>query len=392
MEPWLLLDVRTLAFVSGLGGLLMGATMLGIYLAGMRERAVLIWAGSGLAFGCGYLAGHLLQTLPVPIEPWQAGALANALIGLGHGLVLLGVQRYLDRPRWTALVWVVIACLLASNFVFPELRESLRLRITLQSGWYILVDVFAGFLLWRNAQRGLEQFQRTVALVLFAYALFLVLRLGYAAFLADLSGSFVYSPVQIIAFLSATVFQFLFPMALVVMLFRAKQLELERLARHDPLTGMHNRLSLPQAADAAMRYGAELGGAVSVMLFDIDHFKRINDLHGHQAGDEILQAVAERIDSVTRESDRSFRIGGEEFLSLLPGANLEQARQVAERYRAALDAAPVRLGGKLIEISASFGVVQWRGADERWEDLMKRADQALYRAKRGGRNRVEVGD
>ncbi|MGY6554004.1 MAG: diguanylate cyclase [Wenzhouxiangella sp.] len=390
MDNGWILDVRTLAVVSGLGGWLMGATMLGVYLAGMRERALLIWAAAGLASGFGYLAGHLLHLLPVPIQTWQAAALANALIGLGHGLVLLGVQRYLGKPRWTLLVVLAFLVMLSASFLFEEMRESLRMRIVINSTWFILANACAAWLLWSTTPSRVAQFQRLVAAVLFSYATFLFARMMLAIVVSDLSEWFAFGPVQIMGFLSAMVFQFLLPMALVVMLFRAKQGELEQLSRRDPLTGMGNRLALTDTAKRWLRDDSELQGRLALVVFDLDHFKTINDVYGHQAGDDVLQAVARRIARESRQIDRAFRIGGEEFLVLLPGAGLEQAAQVAERYRAALAATPEPYRGGVIEINASFGVVQWRGGDEGWDDLLRRADRALYQAKCGGRNKVVV--
>ncbi|MGY6588035.1 MAG: hypothetical protein ACXIUB_07050 [Wenzhouxiangella sp.] len=150
----LLLDPRTLAFASSISGFLMMATMAGIYLAGMRHRALIDWSIAGMAWALGYLLGHLLLTIPVPIPGWLAGSLANTLIGLGHGFILIGVQRYLDYPVWTGTVVVISLVVFFSTFMVPELRDTLRYRIVMQSGWYVLIDVWAGCLLWRARRPG----------------------------------------------------------------------------------------------------------------------------------------------------------------------------------------------------------------------------------------------
>ncbi|TVQ39516.1 MAG: GGDEF domain-containing protein [Wenzhouxiangella sp.] len=387
MLSLLMLDVRTLAFVSSLGGFLMAVTMAGIYFAGLRNRASLAWSAAGLAMGLGYLVGHLLQTVPVPMPAWQAGALANALIGLSYGLILVGVQYYLAYRPWIIPVVVLTLLGLLSSFLFPELRDSLRLRIMVLSGWYIVMLAGAGWLLWRAYRPGMRFYYRAAALVLFAYAGFLLLRMTYAVFSAALTTSFVQDPLQLANFLLSMMFSFSITMALAVMLFREKQVELQQLAQRDPLTGMNNRLSLEQFSRQAMEQ-ARLGGLpLSIMLFDLDHFKQINDRFGHQAGDALLKVVAGRLEQVKRASDTSFRFGGEEFLVLLPGAKAEQAGEVAERYRQILSEEPISLSAETVMLTASFGVVEWDG-QESWDDLLGRADKALYQAKHGGRDRV----
>ena len=392
MTELLMLDVRTMAFASSVSGFLMAATMLGIYLAGMRSRAVLDWAAAGLAFGIGYLIGHILQSVPVPVPAWMVGTLANAAIGLGHGMILVGVQRYLGLRCWMRPILIVVALILVSSLVFPEARETLRARIVIHSGFYILVDAYAGWLLWRAQRPGMVAFHRAAALVLLGFAAFLVLRFGYAAFSPALTTSFVQDPFQMAAFLAAMIFGFCITMALVVMMFREKQVELIGLATKDPLTGINNRLGLDQAAARHMAVASENGTPLSLMLLDIDHFKRINDEHGHHAGDLALNAVARRIEMALRDSDTAFRVGGEEFLVLLPGASLQQAGHVAERLRQKISATSIPAMQQELWLTASLGVVEWRIGRESWQQCMQRVDRALYQAKREGRDRVAVGE
>lgn len=384
----LLLDTRTLAFVSSISGFLMAATMAGIYLAGMRHRALIDWSIAGLAWASGYLLGHLLLTIPVPVPGWLAGALANTLIGLGHGFILIGVQRYLGQPVWIRTVLVISLIMFVSTFMVPDLRDTLRYRIIMHSGWYVLIDVWAGWMLWRIQRPGMRQFHRTTAIVLFSFAAFLTLRLGYAIVSPALTTSFVQDPFQIVAFLAAMIFGFCITMAMAVMLFREKQLELELQARRDPLTGMNNRLSLQEFAGIQMATALRDDAPLAVILFDLDHFKLINDQHGHQAGDQALKAVADCVQSVMRGSDTAFRVGGEEFLVLLPGASASHAAAVAERFRAALAQTEIALEQATLHLTASFGVVEWKPGRESWDELVRRADQALYQAKHGGRDQV----
>lgn len=388
MMDLLLLDGRTLAFAYSVSGFLMVATMVGIYLAGMHHRALIDWSIAGMAWALGYLLGHLLLTTPVPIPGWLAGSLTNALIGLGHGFILIGVQRYLGYPVGTHTVVAILLIVFFSTFMVPELRDTLRHRIIMQSGWYVLIDVWAGWLLWQARRPGKRRFQRGMAVVLFSFAAFLTLRLGYAVISPALTTSFVQDPFQIAAFLAAMIFGFCITKAMAVMLFRENQVELEFQARRDPLTGMNNRLSLQEFAENQMAMALRNQSPLAVILFDLDHFKQINDQYGHQAGDQALKVVAECVESVTRGSDTAFRVGGEEFLVVLSDASARHAVAVAERFRSALAQNPVELERATLHLTASFGVVEWKSGQECWDDLVRRADQALYQAKRAGRDQI----
>ena len=125
-------------------------------------------------------------------------------------------------------------------------------------------------------------------------------------------------------------------------------------------------------------------------MLDLDHFKAINDRHGHAAGDRALKHTAAALKAELREVDAIGRFGGEEFLVLMPGATVETALPVAERLRAALVTDAPRLEGATLLLSASFGIAQWREPEEDTSRLLLRADAALYRAKLRGRDCVVV--
>lgn len=390
MIELLMLDVRTLAFASSVSGFLMAVTMAGIFAAGMRSRALIDWALAGLGYGLGYLLGHILQTLEVPMPTWVAASLANSLIGFGHGMVLVGVQRYLGYRTWLRPVLFIVAVMFLSMFFFPELRESLRWRVVFQSGFYVALGLYSGWLLWRARRPGMRRFHRAAALVLLVYALLLGARFVYALISPALTTSFVQDPFQIGLFVISMIYGYALTMALVLVLFREKQVELSDLAEHDALTGLYNRLSLDTIAEREMQRALEKGTPFSVVLLDLDHFKEVNDRFGHQVGDQALCYAAGLIDGVVRDSDIAFRYGGEEFMVLLPGADMRQAEQVAERLRSEMGQGGFRIDGKQVDLRASFGVVECNPACTGWDDCVTLADRALYRAKRGGRDRVEV--
>jgi diguanylate cyclase (GGDEF)-like protein len=161
---------------------------------------------------------------------------------------------------------------------------------------------------------------------------------------------------------------------------------LEALAVTDPLTGLANRALLPETLERAIARGQRTGAYMSLVALDIDHFKVINDTRGHDAGDAVLREVAGVLHERLRKADRAFRIGGEEFLVLLDGADAEDARAVAEELRTSLASRKLESG---LEVTASFGVAAWH-AGETVDAWMKRADQMLYCAKAEGRNLVRA--
>jgi two-component system, cell cycle response regulator len=162
-------------------------------------------------------------------------------------------------------------------------------------------------------------------------------------------------------------------------------------ATHDALTGLLNRAAILEALQTELDRAGRSGGAVSVMLGDIDRFKHVNDTHGHQVGDAVLMETASRMKSSIRRYDSMGRYGGEEFLFVLPGCSLAGAATEAERVRAAVGGAPMRAGEIALTITCSVGVSSSEGRAHKHVDrLIQEADSALYHAKGRGRNRVEV--
>ncbi|MCH7796199.1 MAG: diguanylate cyclase, partial [Proteobacteria bacterium] len=166
------------------------------------------------------------------------------------------------------------------------------------------------------------------------------------------------------------------------------------LAYTDPLTGIYNRRYMNAHLDRKIMEISDTQKPVSVLIFDIDHFKRVNDTYGHAAGDEVLKTVAERVGDSIRDFDLLARYGGEEFVVIMPSTPPDPAAMVAERLRQRLAAQPFEISGsdQALPITASLGVATTTDPTETSQNLLGRADAALYAAKDAGRNRVRSAD
>jgi diguanylate cyclase (GGDEF)-like protein len=162
--------------------------------------------------------------------------------------------------------------------------------------------------------------------------------------------------------------------------------QITRLSQVDHLTGIYNRRTFYETIEIEIMRSRRYGAALSLVMFDIDHFKKINDLFGHKTGDDVLKSVTGLVKSRLRLSDHFSRWGGEEFMIILPGTDLNGAAAMAEKLRTVINAFNFPEVGS---VSASFGVCEYSTPFDQ-EQLIKMADEALYRAKESGRDRVEL--
>lgn len=167
--------------------------------------------------------------------------------------------------------------------------------------------------------------------------------------------------------------------------------QLREQALRDPLTGLHNRRYFEESIEREVARARRQGEPLALLAVDVDQFKQVNDIHGHAAGDRVLQGVARVLSADTRVSDLVCRFGGEEFTVCLPGAAVEAALARAEQWRGRFAESSVEgEGGASVRCTLSVGVAMFEGPDDTIEAALHRADAALYQAKREGRNRVVI--
>lgn len=168
----------------------------------------------------------------------------------------------------------------------------------------------------------------------------------------------------------------------------ALEVELKLQATTDPLTGLLNRRQYENLFSREQERVKRHGSKLSLCVADLDHFKRVNDEHGHDAGDQVLKHISDLFVDTLRHTDIVGRFGGEEFILLLPDTDLDNALTVIRRLREKLQASPVNVGDKVLQVTATFAVTEVVAEDATIEDVIRRADKALYQGKEAGRNQV----
>jgi diguanylate cyclase (GGDEF)-like protein len=366
----------------------MGATMASaLALTAWRDRdaGLIRWAWAVAVYTIAYVLFGLRDHIFAPLSI-VAG---NALLSLAISLFVVGLYEF-NRLRPPLYVWVspVLIALIAIVFLEdPRPRVIGLLCVLALQGLHTLVVA----LRCRRHTVGIGQYYLIGGFLLLEIT-FAIRAVGAVVLDPALLSPIAPIPLQMISAMVPGCAVILVAFGIVVMGKERSDHESRQLALTDVLTGLPNRRhtldTLAQQLAAAIRAAQPL----SVLMCDIDHFKQINDQHGHAAGDEALRQVAACLRMRLRAQDVAGRIGGEEFLVVLPQTSLEGATQLAENLRAAISELRIQVGiGKTLPLTISIGVcggVPKKSAAG--DTLIASADHALYRAKESGRNRVEV--
>ena len=311
----------------------------------------------------------------------------NAVGFIACGMVWNAARVFLGRkPNLPGLVFGAITWIGASA-ALPSLDSAMRL--TLGAAIVAIYAALTASELWNERRRGTQKrWPAIVVPVLHGCVLMLPILLGDHLRPHDETFS---SSVWVTAFSIELVLYAIGTVFVIFMLVSDRAVTVHKTAASiDPLSGMFNRRGFAEACSRVIEREANAGRPVTVMIFDIDHFKGINDRFGHPAGDEILKLFSTVVVNNLRISDLSGRIGGEEFAALLPCA-LDEGVLVAERVREAFEASGIVCEEGPVDTTVSIGVAGGPAGTE-LEVLLAAADTALYQAKRSGRNRVEAAE
>ena len=376
---------------------LLQAVLAGVWAAGAwwvaeQRRATLLWAGYALLSAAMFalLTLALRAAAPWPAEALRAG---GNLCGV---LALLALQRGIGRfvgravdPRWQGLALATVLVVAAIGLD----PAAGALRVGVNSAVLVALCLAMARQLHDHARDALH-LRRPLLLAL--PPLLAAVGFGGRGLRALLQAGAV--PAEMTAdstlnvgmALAYLVLALAFHATLGVLVVTRLFAELRHRARHDGLTGLLNRRAMEEALEAQLQRSLRNGEAFSVMMIDIDHFKSVNDRHGHAVGDSALRQLAAILRAGVRGIDRVARFGGEEFLVLLPDVSLADAQPLAERLRERVASSSLVQPAASLALTVSIGVAEWRPGSDDLTRLLTRADAALYRAKQGGRDRVEM--
>lgn len=311
---------------------------------------------------------------------------SDLLLMLAPVAVHRGLLLFYHQPTPDALYLRLLGLTFLMALLAPWLPEGERLRLVWLHLGAVLGCVANALTLWRLGRLRTPLMARVVAVVLLMLAMALSMRLGgmipiavAARPLGHLAQGVGAIELLVVFFVAG-----LFNLVQIRLVLGRVMRRLLEQTRIDPLTGVSNRRGLMAALDGTHHRALRAGSAYALMIVDIDHFKRVNDEQGHAAGDAELHRVASQLAHTVRVGDSVGRLGGEEFCLLLPSTDRSGAERMAERVRIAVEQGT--------HVTVSVGVAMAQPSAESALDAMERADQALYRAKNEGRNRVVVAD
>lgn len=290
-------------------------------------------------------------------------------------LFMAAGQRFdAKRGRWILGGVCLVACL--SVFFLPPL-QMFAVQISCAALFFAGTAILCGLRSWTQQNIG-------DAIIAFAALMMVV---GVPVALYQLFARDNYALAQGIAFGVHSSAYALVAIGFLASVLVEYQQHLSHLATEDPLTRLLNRRGLEDALYISMAQASRKGLPTSAVMVDIDHFKNINDSFGHEVGDQVIRQVADYLRRMSRSSDVVARIGGEEYLLILPDTDLKPAKILAERIREAICERPFVVGHQRVPVTVSLGVARILG-DASLDGLTQEADRAMYQAKQGGRNRV----
>lgn len=387
------LDIRSLTVALTFVSTVLSIILFLIWRSRKTYRGFGLWtAGNGL-----FAAGFMLIALRGLVPNILSIALANIFLLSAAALFLEGVRRFrgvAGRPISTVSL-VVLPVLLIAYFTF--VTADTGMRVVVYSAFYAVIAGLVAWELFRNAPSE-QRFSLWFTGSLFAmHALFMVFRVILTFLNPGPHDLLAPSLIQTFTFLVSLLLGIAWTLGFVMLnserlevdLIKA-QVELERLAATDYLTGIANHRSFFEAGEREIQRARRYGHPLAVLMIDLDHFKKVNDTHGHAAGDRVLAAMTAAIRKLLRDLDVFGRLGGEEFAILLPETDLAGGRATAERLRAAIAETAIDAENVSLKVTISIGVSLLSPDDQVLDAVLKRADDAMYEAKRSGRNRVET--
>ncbi len=315
-----------------------------------------------------------------------AGSLLLAIVNVFFYRGLAELLRVKAQYTWLVLGSIVPILCVTTYYTYVDVQVAPRLIV--YSAVVFVQYILLAQLILRNGSPHTRLPRRSLALLFLLWAGVNLLRIFYVRVDPHPSAFPTADTINSMIILIPVLTAVLTSLAFIWLAMSKLQLELELQSRTDVLTGLLNRRALDLTVTREIARARRGNTPLSIILLDLDSFKSINDRYGHDAGDLALSIAASHLTESLRNIDLIARLGGEEFVIFLPDATCSVAIEVAERLRLCINAIIVNHGSNRIQLSASFGVTELSLEDLTWEDMMRRADRALYRAKNEGRDRV----
>lgn len=356
-----------------------------LLLSWLQHRKIVALALWGSGFTTASIATALIIFARGTVPDFWSIIVGNALLAAAYGVLWCGARKFngKETPITLALAGVllwILACSIAPIYARAEARAAVIAAIAVSYTLLALLE------LWRG--RGDGAWRWPIMLLLLGHAAAIPVRIPIA-------GAWTHPDPADVDLLTFMIFETAFVCICAAYLFGGLAKDrisasYRRISLTDSLTRVPNRRGFFETAERLLMRTRFARQPVALLLFDLDRFKSINDRYGHQAGDEVLTAFCRLATSVLRPTDLFGRIGGEEFASLLPDTEQQDALWLADRLRTAFEGASHAVGGRTLTATVSVGVAVSNDAGVDLSALQQQADQALYRAKSLGRNRVEI--
>jgi diguanylate cyclase (GGDEF)-like protein len=333
--------------------------------------------------------GFLLIGLRALVSDWWSTVLSNVLIGMAFAAFAISLRTFNGSPQRRERLYALVAATAALAVYYTYQNPDEGLRIGTISVVYALLLGSSARAIYRQGQQRSSITHVTGGLFLLGTAI-MAWRGAVYMFWPEAAppSVFVATPLQVAAYAMGGLLPVVSTIGYLLMCTEFNQRELAKAATLDHLTGICNRRAIEDLATRSIASARRHGVPLALMIVDVDHFKRINDEHGHQAGDVALIETVKRIRDSLRSEDLVGRLGGEEFVAVMPSTDGGAALAAAERMRASFADLPMRIGECDLPITVSIGVAVLDAQDQVYSHLLRRADRAMYAAKTAGRNKV----
>lgn len=384
------LDLRTLFFSLALITTVISLIMLYVWRTEKTYRGFGIWSIGTFFSAIGYFFVGFRDFVPAYLAVF-----GTSFVITGFALHYEGIRRFhgLNNRKFLSLSLILLNAVLFLFFVY--VYQSLILRIFTISLVIAIVCGLCSYELFRNSTKA-TRFTHWLAGAFFLTNSVLTASRGFLTlFFSDIQ--FIYQPDNIQSVFVVSNLLCLVGWSFCFVILNSERLQedlitaqkkLEKLATTDFLTGINNGRHFFEISEDEINRARRYENPLSVIMFDIDHFKSINDQYGHAVGDKVLAEIADICRNNLRIVDILGRLGGEEFGVMLPNTNKENAVTVAESLRSKIESAVIRYLDASVQVTASFGVAELKNEDKQINQVLIRADDALYKSKKDGRNKV----